>query len=273
MLDVFVNAPAARAATRETDRVARIETPQRVSLLGLPIDALTMDGTVEAARTMVRSRGPHQHVGINAALLVESERNADLRRAISECELISADGISAVLAGRLFGVRLPERVAGVDLFLRLIAAAHQDDSSVYFLGATDEVVQRVVAVFRERYPGLRVAGYRNGYWDDDQAVVGAVRAAHPDYLFVAMPSPRKELWLNQYLDELGVPFAMGVGGSFDVVAGKVRRAPTWVQRVGFEWLWRLGQEPRRMWRRYLFSNAAFMRSLAREYWRTRLANR
>ena len=228
-----------------------------------------MDETVDAARTMVRSGRPHQHVGINAALLVESERNVQLRSVIERCDLVSADGMSAVLVGFLFGRRLPERVTGVDLFQRLVKAAYRDGSSVYFLGASDEVVKRVAAVFSQRYPGLRIAGYRNGYWDDDDDVIRVVRAAAPDYLFLAVPSPRKELWLNRHLDALGVPFAMGVGGSFDVVAGKVRRAPWWVQRAGFEWAWRLAQEPRRMWRRYLFSNLAFVRSLAREYWRTR----
>ncbi len=237
-----------------------------VVLLGVRIDALTMEETVEAARAMVRSGLPHHHVGINAALLVESERNPALRRVIDGCDLVSADGMSAVLAGRLLGQPCPERVAGVDLFQRLVEAAHRDGSSVYFLGATDEVIERVVARFRERHAGLRIAGYRNGYWDDDDEVVRAVRLARPDYLFVAIPSPRKELWLSRHLHDLAVPFAMGVGGSFDVVAGKVSRAPRWVQNAGFEWAWRLGQEPRRMWRRYLFSNVAFVRSLVRAYW-------
>jgi len=239
-----------------------------VSLLGVRVDALTMEETIEAARAMVRSGSPHQHLGINAALIVESERNDELRRVIERCDLVSADGMSALLVGLLFGRPLPERVAGVDLFQRLVAAAHRDGSSVYLLGATEQVVQRVAAVLTERHPGLRIAGYRNGYWDDDREVVSAIRAAHPDYLFLAIPSPRKELWLDRYLDALGVPFAMGVGGSFDVVAGKVRRAPEWMQHAGFEWAWRLGQEPRRMWRRYLFSNAALARSVAREIWRT-----
>lgn len=251
------------------ESVPQVERRRRVVLLGLPVDALTMEETVEVARAMIRSGVPHQHVGINAALLVESERNSELRNVIEGCDLISADGMSAVLVGLLFGRPLPERVAGVDLFQRLIEAAHRDGSSVYFLGATDEVVERVAAVFGERHPGLRIAGYHDGYWDDDQEVVSAVRAAHPDYLFLAIPSPRKEMWLSRYLDELGVPFVMGVGGSFDVVAGKVRRAPRWVRDAGFEWAWRLGQEPRRMWRRYLFSNAAFIGSLAREYWHAR----
>jgi exopolysaccharide biosynthesis WecB/TagA/CpsF family protein len=241
----------------------------RISVLGVPLDPLTMQETVEAARAMVRSRVPHQHVGINAALLVESERNPSLRRAIEQADLISADGMSAVLLARVLGMSLPERVAGVDLFQRLVAAAHVDNSSVYFLGASDEVVARVAAVFARRYPGLRIAGYRDGFWGDDQEVVRLVRSAQPDYLFLAIPSPRKELWLARYLHELEVPFAMGVGGSFDVVAGKVRRAPMWVQNAGFEWAWRLAQEPRRMWRRYLFSNTAFAISVARAYWRGR----
>lgn len=244
--------------------------PRRVSILGVPVDALTMDETVEIARSMVRSGRPHQHVGFNAALVVESERDPALRRVLERCDVVSADGMSAVLAGRLVGQRVPERVAGIDLFQRLVAAAHVDGSSVYFLGATADVVERTVAVFGERHPGLRVAGYRDGYWKDDASVVRAIRAARPDYLFVAIPSPRKELWLDRYLDDLGVPFAMGVGGSFDVVAGKVKRAPRWIQDAGFEWAWRLAQEPRRMWRRYLFSNAAFARSLARAYWRARV---
>jgi len=256
---------ATRAAERRPQRVER----RTVALCGVPVDALTLEETVEVARVMVFSGEPHQHVGVNAALLVESERNPELRRVIRECALVSADGISAVWASRLLGRSVPERVAGVDLFQRLVEAAHQDHSSVYFLGATDEVVERVAAVFSERHRGLRIAGYHNGYWDDDLEVISAVRAVRPDYLFLAIPSPRKELWLSSHLDELGVPFVMGVGGSFDVVAGKVSRAPLWLQNAGFEWAWRLGQEPRRMWRRYLFSNAAFMRSLAREYWQTR----
>ena len=271
--------PQSAVNARATDRrlnagvssaITSSHAPRRrsVLLLGVRVDALSFEETVEAVRTMVRSGLPHQHVGVNAALLVESERDPELRGVINGCDLVNADGMSAVLAGRLIGRPLPERVAGVDLFQRLVEVAHRDESSVYFLGATDEVVARVATVFSERYPGLRIAGYHNGYWSDDTEVIDAVRSARPDYLFLAIPSPRKELWLNRNLGELGVPFVMGVGGSFDVVAGKVRRAPRWVQNVGFEWAWRLGQEPRRMWRRYLFSNAAFLRSLAREYWQT-----
>lgn len=242
---------------------------RRTTLLGLPVDALTMDETIELAREMVRSGRPHQHIGINAALLVECERNAALRVALDRCALVNADGMSAIIAARLLGRRLPQRVAGIDLFLNLVAAAHRDNSSIYLLGATTAVVARAAAVFAERFPGIRIVGQRNGYWTDDREVIAAIRAARPDYLFVAIPSPRKELWLDAHLEALGVPFAMGVGGSFDVVAGKVSRAPLWLQRLGGEWVWRLVQEPRRMWRRYLFSNLAFGRIVLRALLRAR----
>ena len=271
MSDRLVSAPggAGDTARPAVERLPDLDRRRTVVLSGVPVDALTLEETVEVARAMVHSGVPHQHVGVNAALLVESERNPELQRVLRECDLVSADGISAVWASRLLGRSLPERVAGVDLFQRLVQAAHEDHCSVYFLGATDEVVERVAALFSERHRGLRIAGYHNGYWDDDLEVISAVRAARPDYLFLAIPSPRKELWLNSHLDELAVPFVMGVGGSFDVIAGKVSRAPKWLQTAGFEWAWRLGQEPRRMWRRYLFSNTAFVRTLAREYWQTR----
>jgi N-acetylglucosaminyldiphosphoundecaprenol N-acetyl-beta-D-mannosaminyltransferase len=234
-----------------------------VELFGVPTDVLTMEETILAARGLVRRGTPHQHVVLNAAKVVALDRDPRLRAVIEKCDLVNADGASVVWASRVLGRPLPERVTGVDLFLRLVEAAAADGTSVYFLGATQEVVESVVSVFSKRFPRLKVAGYRNGYWDDDNAVIDEVRAARPDYLFLAIPSPRKEFWVNEHLKALGVPFVMGVGGSFDVVAGKVSRAPVWLQRVGMEWTWRLLQEPRRMWKRYLVGNASFIRLTVR----------
>jgi N-acetylglucosaminyldiphosphoundecaprenol N-acetyl-beta-D-mannosaminyltransferase len=128
------------------------------------------------------------------------------------------------------------------------------------LGATPDVVEAVITRALREHPSLRVCGWRDGYWQasDTQPLVERVRASHPDILFVAMPSPRKEFWLAEHLDELQVPFSMGVGGSFDVYAGLVKRAPLWMQRAGLEWLYRLAQEPERLWRRYLLGNLQFI---------------
>ena len=242
-----------------------LDRRRTVELFGVPVDALTMDETVEMARAMVRTGTPHQHVVVNASKLVQTDRDPLLRDVVRGCDLVSADGMSTVWASRWLGRPLPARVTGVDLFARLVGAAHEDGCSVYFLGGTEDVVAKVAEIFSALYPGLQVAGSRSGYWDDDGEVVANVRSAAPDYLFLAIPSPRKEFWLNEHLAGLNVPFVMGVGGSFDVVAGKVKRAPSWVQRVGCEWAWRLGQEPRRLWRRYLVGNTAFIRLTMHEW--------
>jgi N-acetylglucosaminyldiphosphoundecaprenol N-acetyl-beta-D-mannosaminyltransferase len=246
-----------------------LDRRETADLFGIAIDRLTMDETVARIREMVRERGLHQHVVVNAAKIVALGHDPELLDVIRSCDMVNADGMSVVWASRLLGDPLPERVAGIDLFDRLVRTASEDGTSVYFLGATEEVVEEVAAVYTRRYPGLRVAGYRNGYWDDDQAVVAAVRACAPDYLFLAIPSPRKEFWVRDHLEALGTPFVMGVGGSFDVIAGKVARAPRWAQQTGFEWAWRLAQEPGRMWRRYLYTNSAFVRTTVRAWLRNR----
>jgi N-acetylglucosaminyldiphosphoundecaprenol N-acetyl-beta-D-mannosaminyltransferase len=240
-----------------------------VELFGLPIDALTLEETMDVVRDIVRGGHPHQHVSVNAAKVVAAQANPRLAEIIKGCGVVNADGVAVLWAGRVLGSPLPERVAGIDLFERLVEAAEHEGHSVYFLGARHDVVSRVVDVFRERHPRLVIAGFRDGYWQDDAQVICDVRRAKPDYLFVAIPSPRKEFWLNEHLVELGVPFAMGVGGSFDVVAGVTRRAPKIVQRAGLEWAWRLAHEPRRMWRRYLVGNFLFVRLTVREWWRSR----
>ncbi len=243
------------------DDPKHVETDDRrtVELFGVDVDVLTTDETIEAIRKMVATQRPHQHVVLNAAKVVAMDADPSLRAVVQSCDLVNADGMAVVWASRLLRRPLPERVAGIDLFEKLVKVARDDNRSVYFLGATEEVVTGAIDVFTARYPGLRVAGYRNGYWDDDAEVVSAVRAAAPDLLFLAIPSPRKEFWLNEHLQALGVPFVMGVGGSFDVVAGKVSRAPRILQVTGLEWSWRLIQEPRRMWRRYLYTNTGFVR--------------
>jgi N-acetylglucosaminyldiphosphoundecaprenol N-acetyl-beta-D-mannosaminyltransferase len=236
----------------------------RVDLFGVPVDVLTMDETVERIRGWVASGGPRQHVVLNAAKVVELERSPALAEVVRGCDMVSPDGVSVVWASRLLGRPLPERVNGTDLMERLVATAARDGRSVYFLGARPEVVARTVEVFRRRHPDLRVAGYHHGYWADDRQLVERVRRARPDYLFLGIPSPRKEFWLSANLEALGVPFAMGVGGSFDVIAGVHRRAPRWACEHGLEWVWRLAQEPRRMWRRYLVGNSLFVGLVLRE---------
>ena len=242
---------------------------RRVELFGVDVDALTMDETVQRIMELVAAGTPVQHVVLNASKVVMMSEDPSLRDVIAACPVVNADGQSVVTASRLLRRPLPERVAGIDLFIELVKRSAADGRSVYFLGARDDVLEEMIRRFRTQHPALTIAGSRNGYWDDDAAVVAQVRAASPDLVFLAIPSPRKEFWLAQHMPAMGVPFAMGVGGSFDVVAGKVKRAPRWVQRIGCEWVYRLVQEPRRMWKRYLVGNTKFIMLTFKEWRRSR----
>ena len=234
--------------------------PTRPELFGVPLDLLTMDQTVERCQGLIESGRPVQHVVINAGKVNLMDDVPGLREVIRSCALVNADGQSLVWASRILGRPVPERVTGIDLFLALLGLAAERGYGVYFLGATNEIVEEAVAHALCEYPALRVCGRHDGYWDaaDDDDLVAHIRASRPDILFVALPSPRKEYWLAEHLEGLDVPFSMGVGGSFDVYAGRVKRAPLWMQRSGLEWSYRFWQEPLRMWKRYLLGNLKFL---------------
>lgn len=232
----------------------------RAEILGCAIDRLDMASTLAAIERAIAARRYTQHMAINAAKLVAMHDDPKLRQIVDACGLVNADGQSVVWASRLLDDPLPERVAGIDLMGALVELAERRGYRVYFLGARTDVLAHAVKRLQARHPALQVAGARDGYYADDEAsdVAGAIRASRPDILFVAMSSPRKEYFLAEHGPELGVPFVMGVGGSIDVIAGITRRAPAVWQRLGLEWLFRLLQEPRRMFRRYAVTNARFV---------------
>jgi N-acetylglucosaminyldiphosphoundecaprenol N-acetyl-beta-D-mannosaminyltransferase len=229
----------------------------RAEVFGVPLDLLTMDETIARCVELVQSGAPVQHVVINASKVVMMEDVPGLREVIRGCEIVNADGQSVVWAGRMLGIPVPERVAGIDMMERLIAEAEAREWPVYFLGARHDVLVTFVERIRERHPRLLIAGSHDGYFQDPKAMAAAVRQSGARLLFVGISSPKKEFFLVERLAEMGSVFAMGVGGSFDVVAGATRRAPVWMQGAGLEWFYRFFQEPRRMWRRYLVGNTRF----------------
>jgi N-acetylglucosaminyldiphosphoundecaprenol N-acetyl-beta-D-mannosaminyltransferase len=232
---------------------------ERIQLLGCPLDAVTMDEAVTCCEEAIAADGYLQHMSVNAAKLVAFHDDSTLSAMISACDLVTADGQSVVWASRLLGAPLPERVAGIDLMLKLLTAANAKGYRVYVLGARREVLDTALARMREHYPNLVVAGARDGYFADSETleVCEEIRVARADMLFVAMSSPRKERFLGEQGSALGVPFAMGVGGSVDVIAGVAARAPRFLQKAGLEWAYRLAQEPRRLTRRYARTNGRF----------------
>lgn len=236
----------------------------RSEMFGVPLDLLTMDESVLRCVQLVESDVPIQHVVLNASKVVMMEDVPGLRDIVGQCAMVNADGQSIVWAGRLLGVPVPERVAGIDLMEHLIAEAELRGWPTFFLGARQEVLDSFVEWVRVHYPRLVIAGLQNGYWADEAAVAEAVGRSGARLLFVGISSPQKELFLSEHLSEMGAVFAMGVGGSFDVMAGRTRRAPLWMRRMGLEWLYRFAQEPGRMWRRYLLGNARFVGLVLRE---------
>ncbi|MFF8267751.1 WecB/TagA/CpsF family glycosyltransferase [Streptomyces sp. NPDC016562] len=239
---------------------------RRPCLFGVSLDALTMDETVQRCLDAVR-RGEQIEIGmVNAAKLVNMRRDPRLAEAVAGCDLVLADGQAVVWAGRILGVRLPERVAGIDLFMRLLAAAEVADIPVYLLGAEQSVLEMMLRQISARFPRLRVAGSRNGYFADrdQEPIADAIAGSGARLLFLGMTSPKKEIFTAGYGKRTGAHVVHGVGGSFDILAGITKRAPLVWQRMGLEWFYRTLQEPRRLGKRYLTTNAAFLLMTVKE---------
>lgn len=248
---------------------------QRIEMMGCYIDNFSMEETLQVIGDFIKSGLPHQHVVVNVDKLVKANRDEGLRRIINECALINADGMPVVWASRLLGKPLKGRVAGVDLFEALMQRSAEQGWRVYLLGATEKVVSLAKQIYEQKYPGLTIAGYRNGYWcqEEEADVVEQIKAARADLLFVAISSPKKEHFLGRYQAEMKIPFAMGVGGTLDVATGKVKRAPLWMQKNGLEWFYRFLQEPQRMFKRYFIDDMAFFILLVKEFFaKTRKAD-
>jgi N-acetylglucosaminyldiphosphoundecaprenol N-acetyl-beta-D-mannosaminyltransferase len=243
----------------------------RETLFGVPVDLDTMDSAVDRCCRAIGSGRAVQHVALNVNKVVLMEDDSHLKTIVASCEVCHVDGQAVVWAGRLAGVRVPERVAGIDLMEALLRRCETNRWPVYFIGATREVLDAFLGQVGQKYPNLDVVGNQDGYFSDDMQAARAVAASGAKVVFVGMPSPRKEFFLAESLADMGSVFAMGVGGSFDVGAGFTTRAPRWMQRLGLEWFHRLCLEPRRMWKRYLVGGWRFIWLVIREIWRHRFS--
>ena len=239
---------------------------KRITIADIPVDMLTMNQTIQLIDTAITENRPIHHVVINAAKVVNAQKDLVLKESIVNCDIINADGQSIVWASKILSRPLPERVPGIDLMEELIKLASQKKYKIFFLGAKEEIVKKVVQKYTNLYGEDIIAGYRNGYYDpaDEKNIANQIAESKANMLFVAITSPKKEIFLNSYKDIIKTPFIMGVGGSFDVVAGFVKRAPLWMQNSGLEWLYRTMQEPGRMWKRYLVGNSKFIYLIFRE---------
>lgn len=241
---------------------------KEIKFLNSRMNAVSMRETVSIIKDSIHSGNFFQQVVVNVAKLVNMQKDKELFESVQACDLINIDGQGVVLGARLCGHTVPERVAGVDLFHNLLSMSAKEGFPVFLLGAKPEVVEKTKSVVEGMYGGLKVAGYHHGYfWDDEESVVNEIKKSGAKLLFVAITSPKKENFINKWQDKLGVNFVMGVGGTFDVVSGKVKRAPLWMQKYGLEWLFRVIQEPRRMFMRYLVTNIKFVYLVIEEKFR------
>ncbi len=237
-----------------------------VRLLNVAFDPLTLDQTVDLIGHRLHAAERGYMCTVNVAILMMMRADPRLQRFVENAAIVVADGEPLVWSSRSLGCPLPERVAGIDLVGRVCELAAREGFGVYLLGAKKAVVDKVAARLQERYPGLILSGVEDGYFSDGEAETRARAVAESGarILVTAMGVPRQEYFIEQYWDRLGVTFAIGVGGSFDVLAGLRSRAPGLMQRAGLEWVFRLAQEPRRLWKRYLTTNAQFLYLMSRE---------
>jgi len=233
---------------------------ETVRLFGIPVEAMTMGQTLDLVDEVIRERRSLQIGVINAAKVVNMDKDPELRDAVLSSDIILADGAAVVWASKLLRTPLPERVTGIDLMFGMFERGMERGYRVYCLGATEEISRTVEENLARDYPGLVLAGRHHGYFTEEEAqdIADQVRDSKADILLVAMTSPKKERFLAKWMAHMQVPVCHGVGGSFDVYAGKVERAPERWQKLGLEWLYRVKQEPGRLWKRYFFTNISFI---------------
>jgi N-acetylglucosaminyldiphosphoundecaprenol N-acetyl-beta-D-mannosaminyltransferase len=279
-LVAHARAPRAGASALASDaHVPRLE-PARprcrsVEFLGLRFDDLSLAEALETIDGFVRERTPRRIFTPNVALLMWSRKDPFLRRVYRSCDVVTVDGMAIYYALHMLGDPVQVCLSASLIFHPLLALAQARGYRVYLLGAKEPILRRAVDNLGRQFPGIRIVGAHDGYFDvaDAGAVVADIRRASPDILLLGMSTPLKERFAERYLKEMGVPVTIGVGGMFDIAAGVARFAPPWIRRLCLEWLYRLVQEPRRLWRRYLTTNFAFLWLVQKEVVRRRVFRR
>ena len=236
----------------------------RTSILGVEIDALTMADAIVAFQRFIVRGHPALAVSLNVDICMQIQRDAELREIYRAADLVLVDGTPMMWAARFLGTPFPGRVSGSDFVPAFCATAANARHTIFLLGAAPGIAEAARRRLEDQHRGLKIVGTYAppaGFERDEREnarTVAVVRQARPDVLFVALGTPRAEKWLFRFHSELQVPISMGVGSTFDYLAGRLKRAPMWMQRAGVEWTYRLVQEPRRLWKRYLLQDPPFV---------------
>ncbi|MEI6673575.1 MAG: WecB/TagA/CpsF family glycosyltransferase [Verrucomicrobiota bacterium] len=240
-------------------------TPNRTTLLGCPVDLMTSHDFLHHVVNLIERHAPARVIQfVNANKIARISEDPAFGRLMWRADYVFADGQPMLPLARALAIRIPERIDGIGLMEKLLRLADTHGYRVFFWGAKQAILEACVEKIRRELPGVEVAGYRNGYFQPQELpeIVAGICATRPDIVFLGMGSPMKEELADRYRDALGASIVQGVGGSFDVMAGLVPRAPIWMQKLGMEWLFRVIQEPRRMFWRYTVTNAVCLRVFA-----------
>lgn len=255
---------------KDYDRMS--EEKCRINFLGLDIDALTKKQSLNRVQKYLDSGKYHYQISVNVAKLVYAQNDQKLKTVINNADIINADGFPIYIASKIISRSEVTRMGGYDYIDGLVRSF--PDLKYYFLGAKEEVLKAVVTYMLNNHK-IEIVGYRNGYFCEDEipGLIQDINESKADVLLLALGTPAKEYFLYDHRDKLKVKFAVGVGGAFDIIAGKTKRAPVFIQKIGMEWFYRLFQEPRRMWKRYAVTNSIFIFLLFKEFIVNKMVNR
>jgi len=222
--------------------------PDSVHILGFRIDRVSMDSALARIEKFIAERVPRYLVTADASMVVTAQDDPELAGIVDRADLVTPDGAGILWASRKLRTPITDKVSGVDLVAQMVRLSEEKGYRIFFFGAGPGVAQQAAENLLKRYPGAHIVGTRDGYFKPDQEaeIVAEIKAARPDMLFVAMGIPKQEKWITRYKDEIGVPVSAGIGGSFDVYSGRVKRAPVFMQRNGLEWLHRLAANPKKI---------------------------
>jgi N-acetylglucosaminyldiphosphoundecaprenol N-acetyl-beta-D-mannosaminyltransferase len=234
--------------------------PDRIGLLGITLDNLTMTEATASIMAMIREQNRRQVCFVNADCVNIAFRDSEYGAVLRRASLVLGDGIGIRIAGALLNKHIRQNVNGTDLLPFLCSSLEQEGHSIYLLGGRPGVAERAADALQQRFPRLQIAGCRHGYFtaDREEEVIRAVRESGARVLLVALGAPKQDVWIARHSEELGTCIALGVGGLLDFYSGRIPRAPLWMRELSLEWLFRFAQEPKRLWKRYLIGNWLFL---------------
>ncbi|MDP4134192.1 MAG: WecB/TagA/CpsF family glycosyltransferase [Bacillota bacterium] len=220
----------------------------KVSILGVNVASLTMDEAVEKINKMLSEDKSHTIYTPNSEIIMVASRDEEFKKALNQADLLTPDGIGVVKAAKILGRPIPGRVSGYDLIMRMLPELDRQGKSVFILGAKPGIAEQAAAKIKEQFNNVLITGTHDGYFDDDEEMISLINQGSPDFLMVCLGAPRQEKWIDKYKDRLNAKVIIGAGGSVDVIAGNVKRAPDFYIKHNLEWLYRVASQPKRIGR-------------------------